>query len=106
HLAGAGMHPETERAAMSERVDLRLRARFSCERIVRWDRSIVADGEDLAALIAGILREVRILRRAARGRHVEHAVLAEGDARRAGGVEDEDVLALGGRLAVEFRRRR
>src|SRR5262245_58047499 len=95
------MHLEAERAAVSERVDLRLRASFSGERVVWRNASIVSDSEDLAALVTGILREVRILRRAASGGDVEHAVLAERDARRAGGIEDEDVFDVGERLAVE-----
>src|SRR5262245_1748651 len=91
-LAGAGVDGEAELVAMSQRVDLGLCSRFPGKRIVRWNASIVADAEHLAALISGVLREVRILLIAARRRDVEHAVPAEDHARGAGLIENEDVL--------------
>ena len=88
-----------------EGIHLGLRARLSRKRVIRRNASVVSDAEDLAALVAGVLREVRILLVAAGRRHVEHAVFAERDARRAGRVEDEDVFDVGECLAVEARAR-
>ncbi len=78
HLAGPGMHGQPERAAVSQRVDFRPMAGLPHERIVGRDGAVVAQTQHLAA------KRVGILRIAAGGGHVEHAVAAEGDARGAG----------------------
>ena len=84
---------------MAQRVDLRPMAGLSDERIVVRDGAVVAQAQNFAAQRVGILRVV------AGGDHVEHAIGAERDTRRAGLTQVEDVLAIDQRVAVPLRSR-
>ncbi len=95
-LAGLGVHGKTELVAVAHREDLGLVARATDERIVRRHGAVVAKPQQLAAVVAGILRRrVGALLRAAEA-HVDHAVAAEDDARGLGrDVSREQIADVG-----------
>ena len=104
HLAGDRVHRQPELVAVTERVDLRLVAGAVDKGVVGRHGAVVAQANQLAAVVRGILRwRVLALRRVAHA-HVEHAVTPEHDARGLGDhVVDEDLLELRQRRTVPHR---
>ena len=92
------MQRQPDRVAVAQCVDLGLVARLAGKGVVGRHGAVVRQPQHLAAQVVRILCA---LAASAAGRHVEHAVAAEGNARRAAGaLGDEEVLHRRQRLAV------
>ena len=105
HLSGLRIHGEAVSVAMSHRVNARLVARAPNESILRGDRPIVAQPHDLAGVVVRILSATDLRRTWCTDRHVQHAVMIEGDSRRFGidRARLEDVASVHERSAVPCR---
>ena len=95
------MGAEPQRVAVTQRVDLGLVSGASHKGVVRGDRAVVVQAQHLAGVGVRILRAAAVP--AARRGHVQLAVAAPGDPRRAAdaGARAEDVAEPGNRRPVE-----
>jgi hypothetical protein len=90
---------------MAHREDVGLVAGLADERVVGRDAPVVAHAQELAGVVVAVLRPIDTdgwARAGSADRHVEQAILADGDARdfRVHVIGDEDVAHVGQRLAV------